>query len=305
MFKHLPALTLRQNVSGVTGVEFSFKSLYSSVMALHYLLILALVQGITEFLPISSSGHLVLVHGFYDGDTGNARENLLLDVAVHVGTLFSVLLYFRRDVLAMIMGLKDWATGNYKSEGAKLDLYVLIASVPVIIAGFILHKLDPSFLRAVEIMAWATLVFGVLLWWVDVKRPVQKDIHAMTMRDALLIGLAQTLALVPGTSRSGITMTAARWLGYNRTESAHFSLLLAIVAITGAGTLASLDLLESGNLAFTLDALMAATLAFGAGWVSIALMMTWLQRATFTPFAVYRVLLGSLLLILIYSGILQ
>lgn len=272
-------------------------------MALYYLIILALIQGITEFLPISSSGHLVLVHEFMNGETeARWQENLMLDVAVHVGTLLSVLIYFRKDVCKMLAGLKDWATGKCDSDGARLDLYVVVSSLPVIAAGFVLHKLEPSWIRSIEVMAWATLIFGALLWWIDRVKPPQKTLTDMSLRDAFWIGCAQALALVPGTSRSGITMTAARWFGFSRTESAHYSLLLAIIAISGAGTLGALDLFESGDVALTLDVLLAAALAFVAGWTAIAVMMRWLEKATFKVFAVYRIILGVVLLALIYSG---
>ena len=267
------------------------------MISLH-IVILALVQGITEFLPVSSSGHLVLTHHLLDGGGANLcwEENRTLDVAVHVGTLASVLLYFRRDVCTMACGL-------LRAEFRLLSL-VILASLPVIAAGFGLHLLQPSFLCLLQVMAWTTLVFGIVLWVADRFSPAQKTIDDMNRRDALLIGLSQALALVPGTSRSGITMTAARALGYTRTEAAHFSLLLSIVAIAGAGTLGSLDLVQSGNADLSFDALIAAVLAFVSGWIAIALMMKWLEKATFTPFAIYRVVLGVLLLGLIYGGVL-
>lgn len=273
-------------------------------MAFIYLLTLALVQGITEFLPISSSGHLLLVHAAFGGQE-TWQNHMMLDVAVHVGTLFSVLVYFYKDILKMLVGLKDWATGDYKSEGARLNLYVLVGSIPVIIAGYILNLLEPSWLLSIQVVAWTTLLFGILLWFVDRFKPAEKELSDMTLKDAFLIGCAQSLALIPGTSRSGITMTAARFLGYNRTESAHYSLLLAIIAITGAGTLTAFDLVKEDNIALTNDVFITAFLAFVSGLMAISLMMKWLARSTFTPFAIYRVILGVGLLTLIYSGVLS
>ena len=262
------------------------------------LIILALVQGLTEFLPVSSSGHLVLVHEIF-GSSGDWQNHLVLDVAVHVGTLFSVLLYFRRDVITMICGLKGLASGNTGSEGAQLNIHVLLASIPVIIAGYILHKTQPDWILLLNVMAASTLVFGILLWIAD-RLPVQhKTLKDLTVKDAILIGLAQTLALIPGTSRSGVTMTASRFLGYSRTESAHFSLLLAIIAIAGAGVIGACELAESGNASLGLEALIAAIIAFASGWVAIKLMMSWLQNHSFAPFAIYRIILGAALLILI------
>lgn len=273
-------------------------------MTLHILLILALVQGITEFLPISSSGHLLLVHSFLGETTPEAfKQNLLIDVAVHVGTLFSVLLYFRRDVLGMLCGIKNAVTGDYKSPGAKLDFYIIISSLPVIAVGFIMNATGFVWGNNVLVVAWMTLIFGIVLWVIDAYKPVTKTLGEMNAIHALLIGIAQALALVPGTSRSGITMTAARYLGYNRAEAARYSLLLAIIAIGGAGTIGAYNLMIMGDIAFTFNALIAAALAFISGWVSISLMMKWLAKASFKIFAIYRIILGAGLLILLYSGV--
>ncbi len=275
-------------------------------MAFYHLILLALIQGITEFLPISSSGHLVLFHEFIEGDVSTRwSENLMLDVAVHVGTLLSVLIYFRSDVCTMLCGLKNLATGNRERNSARLTLYVFISSLPVILAGFALYKLAPGWIRSIEVMAWTTLLFGILLWWVDKVKPAERTVESLNIRDALWIGCAQVLALIPGTSRSGITMTAARWFGFTRAEAARYSLLLAIIAISGAGTLSGLDLIKSGNMSLTFDVLIAAFLAFISGLVAITVLMRWLEKATFTIFAAYRVVLGFGLLTLLYSGLIS
>lgn len=268
-------------------------------MPLIHILILALVQGITEFLPVSSSGHLVLFHSLLEGSSIDLcwAQNRTLDIAVHVGTLLSVLLYYRRDVAAMIGGLK-----NPHSEGGRLLRYVLLASLPAVLSGFFLHKMQPSFLCLLEIMAWMMLIFGILLWVADRYFTRQKELTQMSAREAFLIGLAQSLSLVPGTSRSGITMTAGLFFGFSRIEAARFSLLLAIVAISGAGILGGLDLAASGDFQLGMDVLIAVILSFFTGWGAIILMMKWLEKATFTPFAIYRIILGIVLLGLIYSG---
>jgi len=271
-------------------------------MPLLHIIILALIQGITEFLPISSSGHLVLAHAALDGNTVQEWDkHILMDVAVHVGTLFSVLLYFRRDVKLMLSGLFSLLTGKIHHTGNALTLKIIIGSIPVIIAGFIINSLEPSWLLAVEIVAWTTLIFGIILWVADRVEQSPKTLNDMNYSHAFLIGLAQCLALVPGTSRSGITMTAARFLGYNRTECAHYSLLLGIIAIGGAGALGGLELISNPNITIGQDVMVAAALAFISGYIAIALMMKWLSRASFTPFAIYRVLLGVGLLALIYG----
>ena len=265
------------------------------------IIILALVQGITEFLPISSSGHLILVHTVF-GEAQSWEYTKILDVAVHVGTLFAVLLYFRKDVAIMIKGIVPFFRLDFKNSAAALNLHILIASVPIIIAGFLLHLWQPSWLLLTEIVAWTTLIFGIVLWIADTKTDTHKTNDELTAKDALLIGCAQILALIPGTSRSGITMTMSRFLGYNRTESARFSLLLSIIAITGAGALGALDVIKSDNASLGLDVLIAMILSFVSGWISIALMMKWLQKMTFTPFAIYRIILGAGLLIILYGG---
>lgn len=268
-------------------------------MPLYTIIILALVQGITEFLPVSSSGHLVLTHALLD--QGNAdlcwEENRLIDVAVHIGTLAAVLLYFRTDLKIMAAGIT-----NPHSVGFGLFKNVLIASIPVLIAGFIVNEIKPSILCLVEIMAWTTLVFGIVLGLADRYGRDHLSLQTMKGKHALLIGLSQTLALVPGTSRSGITMTAARALGYGRTEAARFSLLLAIIAIAAAGSLTGIELAQSGDFALSRDALIAAFLAFLTGYIAIALMMRWLARASFMPFVIYRIILGGGLLTALYTG---
>lgn len=262
-------------------------------MPLLTLIILAVVQGLTEFLPVSSSGHLVLVHNVL-GDSEKAwEENLMMDVAVHVGTLFAVLLYFHKDIIEMLC-----------LRNLSLVLRIIIGSIPVIIAGFILHQIKPDFLRSLEIMAWATIFFGILLWVSDLRKERSKMIQEMSFLDAFLIGIAQCFALIPGTSRSGATMTAGRFLGYTRTQSAKFSLLLSIVALSGAGALLGKDVIETGNAELTQSVLIAMGLAFISALASIAVMMRFLERFSFAPFAIYRILLGTALLYLIYQGIL-
>jgi len=269
-------------------------------MPLYHIIILAVIQGITEFLPVSSSGHLVLTHSLLgDGKTDLCWEtNRLMDVAVHVGTLLSVLLYFRKDILMMLCGIL-----KPQSDGFKLGFYLALASIPVVIAGLGLQMIKPSFLCLVEVMAWMMLIFGIVLYFAD-KVDDAKEIKDMNWKSALLIGFSQMLALIPGVSRSGITMTSARFLGFSRVEAARFSLLLSIVAISGAGFLTSIDLIETGNITLGFDILTAVALSFIAGYIAISLMMKWLSKSTFMPFVIYRVVLGVALLGLIYSGLL-
>ena len=272
-------------------------------MPLHHLLILALIQGITEFLPVSSSGHLVLVHTGLNGDPASDwQRERMLDVAVHIGTLIAVLIYFRRDIYAMLGYIWRIDSGDGDNFGRRLLVSIVVASLPVILAGFALYIIQPAWLRSLELVAWTTLGFGIVLWFCDRYAPGDKALSGLTWRSALIIGAAQALALIPGTSRSGITMSAARALGFARTESARFSLLLAIVAISGAGVVTGMDVITNGNPALGIDMGLAALMAAIAGWLAIALLMRWLARASFTPFVIYRIVLGGGLLALIYSG---
>jgi len=263
-------------------------------MPFFHLVILALVQGITEFLPISSSGNLVLAHEMM----GKTVDDLTLDIAVHVGTLVAVLIYFRRDLVRMVCTFK-------KGGNKTLPFAIIVASLPVILAGYLLHLYGAEWTRSLALLAWSTLIFGIILGIADKFSPHEKTLEQLTLKNAFLIGLAQVLALIPGTSRSGITMTAARALGFSRTESARFSLFLAIVAISGAGMLTGLDLLKEQNSTLGLEALIAAFISFVSALAAISLMMRWLEKASFTPFVIYRILLGLLLLGLLYSGILE
>ena len=188
-------------------------------MSLEHLLFVAIVQGITEFLPISSSGHLILAPAV----TGGADQGPVIDVAVHVGTLFAVVLYLWRDVLRMLRGTLRGLSGR-RDAGGLLALQVIIGTIPVVAAGYLYSRyFGFDALRSAEVVAWATLGFGLVLWIADRVGMTVRRIEHMTMGSTVFIGFAQVLALIPGTSRSGITMTAARLLGFERSEAARFS----------------------------------------------------------------------------------
>jgi len=264
-------------------------------MALYHLLVLAVVQGLTEFLPVSSSGHLVLtsqVMGWED-------QGIVIDIAVHLGTLLAVVIYFWRDVGRVIGGSLRLVTFRGGPD-ARLAIMLLIATLPIVLAGFLAKDLVETVFRSVEIIAWATIGFALLLWLADrIGMTVQRIEHIGAVA-ALLIGLSQVLALIPGTSRSGITMTAGRFLGMERAETARFSLLLSIPTIIGAGVLKGVEVWQAGDIALGYDAAIAIGFSFVAGIVSIAVMMRWLQTSSFTPFVIYRIALGILLLWWVY-----
>jgi len=270
-------------------------------LPLLHVFILAVVQGLTEFLPVSSSGHLVLAWEYFDRAGWQVPEQtqgdrLIIDVAVHVGTLLAVCLYFRRDIAQIGLGLARLPTGQM-NPGARLAIHVILGSIPIVVVGFLFKDTITETLRDVRIVAWATIGFAVLLLIADRTGLTVRRVEHLGATGAVFIGLAQVLAFIPGTSRSGITMTAARFLGFERPEAARFSLLLSIPAILGAGTLTGLDLYESGNIRLGFDAIAAAALSFLVAFLSIALMIRWLRRAGFTPFVFYRIFLGAALLI--------
>jgi len=266
-------------------------------VTLIHILTVALVQGITEFLPISSQAHLILVpHA-----TGWCDQSLVMDIAVHLGTLFAVVLYFWRDCLGLARGAGAALRGRMDSPEARLALHVVIAALPAIAAGYAVHEWAGASLRSLTVIAWMTLLFGLVLWAADRWGARTRRLTELSWGRALIIGCAQVIALVPGTSRSGVTMTAARMLGFERDEAARFSLLIAIPVILGAATLAGLELAEAGNVQLTAAAALAAGLALVAALGAIAAMMRWLARASFAPFVIYRVILGIVLLTAVYG----
>jgi undecaprenyl-diphosphatase len=260
--------------------------------------VLAIVQGITEFLPISSSGHLALVPVL----TSWPDQGLAMDVAVHVGTLFAVVLYFWRDVASAALGTLQ-LIGGRSTPASRLAFYLIICTIPVVIAGWFMSGSGYyKYLRSAEVIGWASIIFGVLLFVADRTGMTIRRMEHMTAVSALAIGLAQVLALIPGTSRAGITMTAARFLGFEPRAAAHFSMLMAIPVILAAGILEGRELYETGQLAINSDAVIAAALAFVTALASIAALMYWLRQAGFTLFVIYRIALGGGLLWWVYSA---
>jgi undecaprenyl-diphosphatase len=265
-------------------------------LSLLQIFVLSVVQGLTEFLPISSSGHLVLVPYV----TGWPDQGLALDVAVHVGTLAAVLIYFWRDVLALLNGFFRLFAGQVTREG-RLALYILAATIPALAIGFALEKLAGGTPRRIEVVAWAMIGFALVLWIADRVGVRVKKLEHMTLGQALVVGLAQPIAFIPGTSRSGITMVAARLMGYEREEAARFSFLLSIPAIVAAGLYEGLKLVQTGNGAALSGAGLALIFSAVTGLAAIAFLMRWLRRSSFAPFVIYRLILGIGLLVWLYA----
>ena len=266
-------------------------------MSIEQIIVLALIQGITEFLPISSSGHLILVPAL----TGWPDQGVVVDVMTHMGSLLAVLVYFWRDVVALGRGLLVLLTGRLTPEG-RMALYIIAGTVPIVIVGALFKVTGLSdLMRSPVLVAWDAIIFGVLLYLADIFGAFRKTIDDIDFRSAMIIGAAQALALIPGTSRSGITMTAGRALGYLRPDAARFSFLLSIPATAAAGVLILGDALEK-HQPIGLDALITGGLTFLTALATIAFLMAIIRRHSFLPFVVYRVLLGAVLLGLAYSG---
>jgi undecaprenyl-diphosphatase len=256
-------------------------------------LLIAVVQGITEFLPISSSGHLILIPHLTD----LPDQGAMIDVAVHIGSLLAIMIYFFRDVLGLARGgLASVGIGKAYDQ-RRLFLWVLIGTIPAVAFGLFLKLGDylDSF-RATDLVAVNLIAYGVLLGLADRFGRETKRYEDLTLRDAVIVGIAQALALIPGTSRSGVTMTAARALGYRRVEAARFSFLLAIPAVAGAGLLAALELADA-SAQMQWDAIVTGALTFVAAFATMAFLMRFLQKASMLVFVVYRVTLGCLLLV--------
>lgn len=259
-------------------------------MALFDLVALALIQGITEFLPISSSGHLVL----WPLLTGRPDQGVTIDVAVHLGTLAAVCLYFWRDVGRVFLGAAHVLAGRLRTADARIALLLALATLPAVVAGLAL-KLSGGMeaLRSVAVIGWTTLGFGLLLWLADRLGGATRTAGDWGWRDAGLMGLAQALALVPGVSRSGICMTAARALGYGREEAARLALLMAVPTIAAAGLVETAGLVRTGDLRLGADFAIGAALSCLAALGALRVMMG-MFRANWSmaPFVAYRIALG-------------
>jgi undecaprenyl-diphosphatase len=268
-------------------------------MTLIHLLVLALVQGVTEFLPISSSAHLILAPGVL----GTQDQGPLIDVMAHGGSLVAVLVYFRRDIAGVAAGKFALLTGKM-TPGGRIALLVAVSTPPVFIVAGGLYALDlVAALRSPAVIAVSTLVFALPLWLADRYGRQVGTVETMTFRQAALIGMAQLFALIPGASRSGVTMTAGRALGLKRSESARFSMLMAIPVIAAFALVSGLDLARGeGGGASLADGLIVAVLSFLAAWAAIAVLMKLVDRTGFLPFVLYRIALGLGLIAVLALG---
>ncbi|WP_226551836.1 undecaprenyl-diphosphate phosphatase [Celeribacter naphthalenivorans] len=267
-------------------------------MSLFYLLVVAIVQGITEFLPVSSSGHLILLPFFM----GTQDQGQAIDVAVHVGTLGAVMIYFWRDVGVGLAGVPRMLTGKIDTPGSKLAFLLLIATIPVVILGLVLKVTGLSdLMRSPTVIGWTMLIFGLVLYWFDQKGAEVKTEGDWSLKDAVKLGLWQAVALIPGTSRSGITITGARAMGYTRQDGAKIAMLMSIPTIMASGVLLGAEVVGDADWAMLKDAAIGAVFAFVAALLALTLMMRLLKSVSFTPYVIYRVILGVVLLVISYT----
>ena len=247
------------------------------------ILILSAVQGISEFLPISSSAHLILISNFYNFSS----SSLFIDIGLHLGSLFAIIYYFKQDLL----NLKD---------NQKLLVLILVGSIPLIIFGYILYSTDIiNLLRNIEIIAWTTLFFALVLFFSDKRDTNQNISTSLNIKTILFIGLFQILALVPGVSRAGITLTAARFLKFNRVDSSKIAFLLSIPALAGASFLGLKDAIQQ-SIELNYLLLIAITLSFIFSFVTVKYFIKYVSNFSLTVFVIYRIFISLVLFLIIY-----
>lgn len=260
--------------------------------------ILALIQGLTEFLPISSSAHLILPSQLF----GWQDQGLAFDVAVHIGSLMAVMFYFRHDIQGLAVA---WFADCQHSRSLPMtdDAFqawmIILATLPAVLIGWLAKDYIALHLRANEVIAVSTVLFGLLMAWAELSSRKRKDWARLSWRIALCIGLAQAVSLIPGTSRSGITITAALFLGLSKTDAAHFSFLLSIPIILAAGTLSAVELSQQTVTFSWFYLLIALTVSAVSAYLCIGIFLRLIERVGLMPFVWYRLGLGLLLLMLI------
>jgi undecaprenyl-diphosphatase len=264
-------------------------------MDIGQIIILAIVQGLTEFLPISSSAHLILL----PLALGWPDQGLVFDVAVHLGSLIAVLVYFRREVTAMTLAWGKSLVGGDSSTDSRLAWWVILGAIPAIYAGFLFKDMIESDLRSPWVIAIATIFFALLLWVADRGNLKSRDESQLKLSDVVMIGCFQALALIPGTSRSGITMTAGLMLGLTRRAAARYSFLLSIPIIIASGTLQTLELIQASLAVDWLALFLALGLSALSAGICIHLFMTLIEKIGMLPFVIYRLLLGAILIALL------
>jgi undecaprenyl-diphosphatase len=247
------------------------------------ILILSAVQGISEFLPISSSAHLILVSNLYDLKS----SSLLIDISLHLGSLLAIIFFFRKDLFDL-------------RNNKKILSLIIVGSIPLIIFGYILHSTELiHLLRNIKVIAWTTLIFGIILFFAD-QRKINQNIHTnLNIKSIIFIGIFQILALVPGVSRAGITMTAARFLKFNRVDSSKISFLLSIPALAGASFLGLKDAFNQ-SIEINYLIIVAVILSFLFSYITVKFFLNYINKFSLNIFIIYRIIISFILFYIIY-----
>ena len=247
------------------------------------ILILSAIQGVSEFLPISSSAHLILVSNLYNLKT----SSLLIDISLHLGSLLAIVFFFRKDLFRLRHNLK-------------LYNLIIVGSIPLIIFGYILHSTELiHLLRNIKVIAWTTLIFGIILFFADQRKINQNISINLNIKSIILIGLFQILALIPGVSRAGITMTAARLLKFNRVDSGKISFLLSIPALAGASFLGLKDAFNQ-SLEISYTVIIAIILSFLFSYITVKFFLEYINKFSLSIFVIYRIIIAAILFLIIY-----
>ena len=261
-----------------------------------HIFILSAIQGITEFLPISSSGHLQILPVL----TNLEKQPLIIDISVHLGTLGGVIIFFYKDIIILIKSFPSLLQGR-KTANSNTLIMIIIATFPITIVGGVVWVTDTVYLfRNIETIAWATLGFGLLLYISDRFFLTVRNIESINFFQAIIFGLAQVIAIIPGTSRSGIVITFARFFGYKRVDATKFAMLLSIPAILLPGVVSVIELIQSKNIQLQYDFFISLFISFIFSLIAITILMKWIKNSSFSLFAFYRIIIGAMLLIWIY-----
>ena len=262
-------------------------------MALEIVILLSIVQGITEFLPISSSAHLIIIPEMF----GSIPSKRSFDVSLHFGSLLAVIVYLKKDISKIAF---DTILLKKSNEGFITFKNLFISTMPIVFVGFLIHLYELNIIRNLEIIGWSTLGFGILLGIADINLRITKFFKSLNLKDAFIIGLFQIFALIPGTSRSGIIITAGLFMGFSRYDASKYSLLLSIPVILAAMTLESFSLYYKEGFFFNNDMIMGIIFSFCLAFITIKLFMKWINVASLKIFVFYRIILGIIILILAY-----
>ena len=248
------------------------------------ILILSIVQGVSEFLPISSMAHLVLISKYYVF----VNQNLLIDICLHLGSLLAVIFYFRNDLFSFV-------------KNKNFLLKILVGSIPIIPVGYIFYQTGIiNHLRNLEVIGWTSLIFGILLYLSDKTKNKKKISQDFSTKSAIFIGLFQVLALIPGVSRSGITITSGRLLGFERFEAAKISFFLSIPALSAASILGIYNIYKEGSSELNFLAIIAVIFSFIFSYLTIAIFLNFIKKFSLKVFVIYRIIISIIILTIVY-----